>query len=263
MTSLRRYVPLLAVGLLLVAAAVAAMVATPQIGPAQGPKPKLLPTLDPTALSTVPPLQPAGTGAPTPPDHPVGVEIPQWLVGTAQLLCLVVSVGAVVLAIWFALRNGLRLRQRKLPEAAPLPAATAAREDVLAAVDAGLTELDDSDTDPRRAVIACWVRLEQAAAAAGTHRAPGDTSTDLVGRLLAEHQVSAAVLYAMAEVYRLARYATHTVDSAMRDQARTALGQLRAELSRPTAAPERVAAERVAAERLVRSSGGAAHGHAR
>jgi hypothetical protein len=252
MTSLRRYVPLLAVGLLLVAASVAALLATSPLRPAQGPKPKLLPTLDPTALSTVPPVPPAGAGTPTPAEYPVGVEIPQWLVGTAQVLCLVVSVGAVALAVWYALRNRLRLRQRKLPEVAPAPAPVA-REDVLAAVDAGLTELDDSDTDPRRAVIACWVRLEQAAAVAGTHRAPGDTSTDLVGRLLAEHQVSAAVLYAMAEVYRLARYATHTVDSAMRDQARAALGQVRAELARPTIAPEH----------LVRPSGGVAHGHAR
>ena len=232
MTSLRRYVPLLAVGLLLVAAAVAALMATPQIRPAQGPRPAL-PTLDPTKFSTVaPPVRPADTAAPTPPDQPAGVQLPEWLLGFAQVLRIAVSLGAVALAIWYALRNGLRLRARALTEA-PEPAPDKGREDVLAAVDAGLTELDDSDADPRRAVIACWVRLEQAAAAAGTPRAPGDTSTDLVGRLLAEHQVSAAVLYALAEVYRLARYATHTVDSAMRDQARAALGQLRAELSRP------------------------------
>ena len=80
-------------------------------------------------------------------------------------------------------------------------------------------------------MIACWVRLEQAAAAAGTPRQPGDTPTELVTRLLAGHDVSAAVLYALAEVYRLARYATHTVDATMRDQARAALHQLRAELS--------------------------------
>ena len=65
------------------------------------------------------------------------------------------------------------------------PGATAPRRsrrgEVVAALDAGLVELDDADADPRRAVIACWVRLEQAAAAAGTPRAAGDTSTDLVG----------------------------------------------------------------------------------
>ena len=53
------------------------------------------------------------------------------------------------------------------------------------------------------------------------------------GVLTAEegHAVSAAVLYRLAEVYRLARYATHTVDPTMRDQARAALGQVRAGLA--------------------------------
>jgi len=75
------------------------------------------------------------------------------------------------------------------------------------------------------------VRLEQAAAAAGTPRSPGDSPTDLVGRLLREHQVDAQVLAALLEVYREARYATHTVDDQMRRQARSALERLRADLS--------------------------------
>jgi hypothetical protein len=79
-------------------------------------------------------------------------------------------------------------------------------------------------------VIACWVRLEQAAAAAGTARLPGDSPTDLVGRLLAEQQVDPRVLAALLAVYREARYATHTVDDQMRAQARSALEQLRADL---------------------------------
>ena len=69
----------------------------------------------------------------------------------------------------------------------PTPPATATAEDVVAALDAGLADLSDTDADPRRAVIACWVRLEQAAAAAGTPAQPGDSPTDLVARLLHEH----------------------------------------------------------------------------
>ena len=233
MTSLRRYLPLLAVGLLLLGAALAATLATPQIRPVNPPRPNL-PTMEPTALSTVAPVNPLGD-APTADAERTGVQLPGWMMGIAQVLCVALVVAVGILVLWLLLRNGLRTRERKLPgptEAKPAPA----REEVLAAVDAGLSELDDSDADPRRAVIACWVRLEQAAAAAGTPRAPGDTSTDLVGRLLTEHQVSAAVLYPLADVYRLARYATHTVDATMRDQARSALGQLRAELARPAPA---------------------------
>jgi hypothetical protein len=229
MSSLRRYLPLLAVGLLLLGAAMAALLATPQIRPVGGPKQKL-PTLDPTNFKTVPPVAPAGQGAPSPPGHPVGIQVPEWLLGIAQILLVAAFVGILVLVGWLVLKRGLRPKERKLIEVTTDP--QVARENVIAAVDAGLSQLDDSDADPRRAVIACWVRLEQAAAAAGTPRQPGDTPTDLVARLLAEHQVSAAVLFPLAEVYRLARYATHTVDTTMRDQARAALGQLRAELSR-------------------------------
>ncbi|MEU8615511.1 DUF4129 domain-containing protein, partial [Actinoplanes sp. NPDC048791] len=98
------------------------------------------------------------------------------------------------------------------------------------ALDAGLQELSDTDRDPRRAVIACWVRLEQAAAAAGTPRHAGDSPTDLVARLLAEQRLDAGVLTPFAAVYRQARYATHTVDDQMRQQARSALERLRVDL---------------------------------
>src|SRR2546423_13642137 len=94
------------------------------------------------------------------------------------------------------------------------------------------TDLVDVDTDRGRAVTAGCVGLELAAAAAGPPREPGDTPSELVARLLRGHDVSAAVLFALAEVYRLARYATHTVNTGMRDQARAALQQLRGELSR-------------------------------
>jgi hypothetical protein len=216
-----------------VAAALAAQLATPQVRPVSPPHPNL-PTIEPTVFSTViPPAHPAA-GTATDRADGSGVAMPGWLAGMAQSLCLLVIVGTVLLVLWYLLRTGLRARERKL-SARTGPEPEKGREEVIAAVDAGLSDLDDSDADPRRAVIACWVRLEQAAAAAGTPRAPGDTPTDLVGRLLAGHQVSAIVLYPLAEVYRLARYATHTVDSTMRDQARAALGQLRAELSRPSA----------------------------
>jgi hypothetical protein len=124
----------------------------------------------------------------------------------------------------------MRRRARRTGRRAPPPEAPRTAEELVAALDAGLEELSDADRDPRRAVIACWVRLEQAAAAAGTVRLLGDSPTDLVGRLLAEQRVDARVLAALLEVYRQARYATHTVDDQMRAQARSALERLRADL---------------------------------
>jgi hypothetical protein len=105
-----------------------------------------------------------------------------------------------------------------------------ARRLVWTALDQGLHALAETDTDARRAVIACWSRLESTAAEAGTRRGPGDTCTDLVLRLLSDHEVSAGVLAGFAEIYREARFATHVVDDRMRTQAQTALRRLRDEL---------------------------------
>jgi hypothetical protein len=142
---------------------------------------------------------------------------------------------AVLLALvgWALVRDLLRRRTGRVVRRRRRPSGPAPRtaEDLVAALDAGLLELSDADLDPRRAVIACWVRLEQAAADAGTPRHPGDTPTDLVARLLTEQRVDASVLAAFAEVYREARYATHTVDDRMRAGARAALQRLRADLA--------------------------------
>jgi heme exporter protein D len=156
--------------------------------------------------------------------------LPGWL-GTAAIAVLSVAGLAVVgLAVFALLRDQQRRRKRRQRLRAPDNPETRTQEDLVAALDAGLEELSDADRDPRRAVIACWVRLEQAAAAAGTPRHPGDSPADLVGRLLAEQQVDASVLAALAAVYREARYATHTVDDRMRAAARSALERLRADL---------------------------------
>src|SRR5256885_15784358 len=93
MTGLRRFGPLLSVGLLLAAAAVAAMLATPQV--------RRTPFAPPT-LPGLPPT-PAGNGVPTvaPRETPTlgpsrDVQGPGWLLPAAQLFCvlLVVTAGA-------------------------------------------------------------------------------------------------------------------------------------------------------------------------
>ncbi|GIG89477.1 DUF4129 domain-containing protein [Plantactinospora endophytica] len=164
---------------------------------------------------------------------PSGSYLPEWVPYVGTVLCTAVVLAVVVALLWALARDLLR-RRRGLarPGARKLRSAEQTAEEVVAALDAGLVELSDTDADPRKAVIACWVRLEQAAAAAGVERRPGDTPTDLVTRLLgAGRPVSADVLAAFADVYREARYATHTVDERMRTQARSALHRLRTELT--------------------------------
>jgi hypothetical protein len=159
-------------------------------------------------------------------------DLPGWLGPLATVLCTATVLVVVGLVAWTLTRDALAKRRRRAvdyrTERAPPPRTA---DEVVAALDAGLDDLSDTDGDPRRAVIACWLRLEQAAAAAGTPKRVGDSPTDLVSRLLQTHEVSADVLAALAEVYREARYATHAVDERMRAQARAALQRIRAELT--------------------------------
>jgi Domain of unknown function (DUF4129) len=223
--SLRRWWPLAAVVLLLALVAVAAAHSSPQIGrvnePAidSGPLPELEQP-EPVEVEEQP-----GDFVDTDP-----TEVPAWL-GKAALVigCVVLAVLLGVMVWTLAREVGRRRSRGKMPP--PQVSRTASAEEVVAALDAGLIDLSDADLDPRRAVIACWLRLEQAAAAAGTPRQATDTPTDLVSRLLGEHHVSGDVLASFADVYREARYATHTVDERMREQARSALQRLRAELT--------------------------------
>ncbi|WP_412753637.1 DUF4129 domain-containing protein [Krasilnikovia sp. M28-CT-15] len=231
LAALRRWWPVAAVLGLLFLAALAATRSAPQLeritpeAEAPATAAPLLPPSEPPAPSGA---EATPSSAPTP---EAASGLPDW-VGTAAVAVLVV-VGVIVVAliVWALIRDQQRRRARRGGRRVPRQAEPRGAKDIVAVLDAGLDELSDADRDPRRAVIACWVGLEQAAAAAGTPRNPGDTPTDLVARLLAEQHVDAHMLAAFAAVYREARYATtHTVDERMRGQARAALQQLRADL---------------------------------
>jgi hypothetical protein len=149
------------------------------------------------------------------------------------LTAVLALVAATFLVSW--LRRG-RTPAIQLTELVRPAATEQVRRLMSGAVDQGLDVLAKSDADPRSSVIACWSRLEAIATEAGTPRGPGDTSTELVVRLLRAHRVSAEVLADFAAVYRQARFATHVVDDAMRGQAEAALRQLRAEMAADLAA---------------------------
>ncbi|GAA4923375.1 DUF4129 domain-containing protein [Actinoplanes utahensis] len=220
--ALRRWWPLAAVLGLLFVIALAATRSEPQLDQI---RPESTVTTRPPLLPSRPTAEPSARAVPEP-----AQGLPDW-VGTATLAVL--GAGALLMVIglcWALIRDYLRRRPARTGRRGESRRPQRTAEDLVAALDAGLEELSDTDRDPRRAVIACWVRLEDAAAAAGTPRHPGDSPTDYVGRLLAEQRVDAGVLAALLAVYREARYATHTVDDRMRQQARSALERLRADL---------------------------------
>ena len=222
----RRWLPLLAVAALLAAAFAAAALAEPQID--------VRPLTPPSAAGTdggvdsrtpsVPPEARAGD-----PREAV-FTIPDWFQTVVGLLCALLVIGVVGALVFVAVRDSIQARGRpiEIDQDAPAPVSHAA--EVAAVLDAGLDELSRAGSDPRSVVIGCWVRLEEAAGAAGTPRHPSDAPSDYVLRLLNGHQISRSVLDRLAAVYLAARYSFGDVDDSMRADAVSALQRLRAEL---------------------------------
>ena len=183
-----RWLPLAAVVALLAVAMLSAAYANPTI---QNRVPGGLDNGDMgTMRPEPPPVRPSQAVAQAPQDD---MSVPAWVGWALLALCVAVVLGVGALLLRMLLRGRLLGRRETLqPETRPTPPTETARE-VREALDEGLADLDAMDSDPRRAVIACWVRLERAAAEAGTPRAVGDTSTELVARLLSTSQVNESV----------------------------------------------------------------------
>lgn len=167
----------------------------------------------------------------------------RWLLDGFVILCVVaLGVTIIVLAIrLFAGRDTGLLRCRVLePDELDLLLTVPKDVDLLgrdrgleAAVEQGMAALA-SGRDVRAAVIAAWLRLEAAAAEAGTPHRDDDAPGDLVTRLLAAHEVRPRRLQSLAELYRRARYSPAPLDERDRDEAQRALTDVRDDLLAPS-----------------------------
>lgn len=176
---------------------------------------------------------PAGTPSPEPTMPPGQIQensVDTWLVVLLRVV-IVAFFLAVLIAIVVAVVRFVRGRRRRslitrrvlepdememlwipLPEGVyvpPIPAIGDAMSQSRAALVEG--------SDARAAIIAAWLRLEQAAEDSGVRPRPTDTPTDLVHRLVAHSAVATRHLGTLAEVYRRARFAPEEPDE--RDRA--------------------------------------------
>jgi len=85
---------------------------------------------------------------------------------------------------------------------------------------------------PANAVVAAWVRLEDAVRGAGLHDDDSRTSTELVTSVIRGLGVSQAPLERLAGLYREARFSRHPVGEDARARAGEALRQIQADLRR-------------------------------
>jgi hypothetical protein len=121
-------------------------------------------------------------------------------------------------AVWGA-------RPRRRPGIAPLRGPAA---DPRGAVDDALAALD-AETDPRRAIIAAYVRMERALDVAGLGRREPEAPREYLARVAGALRGDARAARRLTALYEEARFSAHPLDEGMRAEAVAALLALRAE----------------------------------
>ena len=92
--------------------------------------------------------------------------------------------------------------------------------------------LDDlrAESDPRRAVIAAYARLERVLAAHGEPRRDADTPEEHLARVLGHLDVDRRAVRRLVDLFVRAKFSQHEVDAEMKEEAIGALEQVRDEL---------------------------------
>jgi len=137
----------------------------------------------------------------------------------APLLAILGASGIAVAAFLVAERR----RKRRLPRDFN---AAEALSDVL---DETLDDLR-VETDPRRAVIAAYARLERVLGAHGEPRQDADTPEEHLARVLGHLDVDRRAVRRLVDLFVRAKFSQHEVDAGMKDEAIAALEHVRDEL---------------------------------
>lgn len=160
-------------------------------------------------------------------------SLPGWLGDLLLAVGIAIALVVVALIVWYVVaflrRVSLPHRERRSRPGEFDEAPADVAEALSQAVDDVLVEIERGET--RDAIIACWLRLEDVAAAAGVARRAAETSTELTERVLATFQVNAAALARLAALYREARFSAHPMPDAARDEARSAFERVRQDVT--------------------------------
>ncbi len=178
---------------------------------------------------------------------PGWVEVFSTVVATLFLAAVLAWFGWVALGGW---RRRRRSRRRPPPATQPEHVVHAAfldeaQRELSLAADRQIEALRSGE--PRNAIVACWVALEDAVARVGLPRDPAETSTEFTRRIVQAVTVDSRAATDLAALYREARFSAHPLLEAHRDTAIALLTALSEELRR--ARPMSAAATTLAATR--------------
>jgi hypothetical protein len=220
-------------GLIVLAVLVAALVA--RSSPSH-------PFVEITPQRSVPPLAASSASVARSGSEPTGKPAPavpggghfDWITTTLAVLLFVL----IVMFLW---GRRLRFKRRKRerddliagPAAEFPPEEQFAPEELAEAVDEGLATIERGPVS--EAIIACWVRVEDAAEQAGMALRATETSTEFVDRVLGSHGVREPLLRRLSSLYREARFSAHTMTEQSRSEARECLREISSDLVRAVA----------------------------
>ena len=105
-----------------------------------------------------------------------------------------------------------------------------AREALAAILDDTLDDLR-AEPDPRKAVIACYSRMERSLASYGLPRRPFEAPDEYLGRVLEELQSGSPSARRLTRLFERAKFSEHSIDASMKDEAIDAVSELRSELT--------------------------------
>ncbi len=196
------------------------------------------------------------------PDLPAVTEAPSQQVGDGELReqdgravdwLLIGFLVMVVVVILMVLRM---LLDRQRDEREPLGVED--DEELVALLEASGEDVRYralAEGDPRNAVVACWVALEDAVRRSGLRQDLSETAAELTRRVLSRWDVDATAIRELSETYREARFSRHPVSEQQRDRAVAALERIHEDLRRRVLAEQARIAEQEAEARAAAGDG--------
>lgn len=151
------------------------------------------------------------------------------VVAVLLLFVVVLLLGSMLGRTQLAERLERRLGWRRLPTTLEDPLGPRMPD----GADVGLDEARDAllDGDARNGIVACWMRLERDGFNAGLPRRAAETADEYSQRVVESAAVDSTPLHELAELYREARFSSHSVNEDDRVRALEALARIATHLA--------------------------------
>jgi Domain of unknown function (DUF4129) len=164
------------------------------------------------------------------PASPTGEQVPQGR-GPGRYLPTPPIDWVVVLAVFGVAFVGFAAAARMLVHSnKAVRREVEAREALAAILDDTLDDLR-AEPDPRKAVIACYSRMERSLASYGLPRRPFEAPEEYLVRVLEELQSGSPAARRLTRLFERAKFSEHSIDDSMKEEAIDAVSELRSGLT--------------------------------